>query len=258
MAKTNAPIFAVGKYSSILPAIEAGTITYPSYIFCTDDETLAFVDKDLNIRRIKGYEQSNIIVVDALPSENIRTDVFYIYNGTGYLYVDGVPVPVFNNSGDSVASYDQLENVPIVNKYGEATFPIVLSDLDNGSYAISGHYKIGGNLETVYITSKKVMFLIDSDDENKYITKLDGSNICVYTINLSNMDVMQNEYATQSWVLAQGYTTENYVNEAINTLYNKLVSELLITKVSQLENDMGYLTANDLEGISDKNITNLF
>ena len=257
MAKLN-PIFAVGKYENIEPAIKAEKIKYPAYVVCTDDETFAFVDKDSNIRRIKGYEQSNIFVVDALPTDNIRTDAFYIYNGVGYLYIDGVPVPVFNNNGDSVTSYDQLENVPIVNKYGEIDSPIVIADLDNGSYSIYGQYQIGGNLETIYVTSQKTIFLVDSDENNKYITKFDADNIFVYTVNLSTANVTINEYVTRSWILSQGYTNTDYVNQAINDLYNRIVTELLVTKVSQLENDLGYLKAEDLGGISEDSIASLF
>lgn len=258
MAKSNTPIFAVGKYEDILSGIQSGILTYPSYVICTDDYTWVFVDKELNLRRIKGYEQEAIIHVSTLPTTKFRTDAIYICNGTGYIYINSVPVPIFNNNGSSVASYDQLENTPITNKYGQIASPIVLADLDNGSYSISGQYKIGGYLDTIFVTSSRIMFLIDSDEENKYITKLDAKNICVYTINLETMNVTINEYVTKSWISAQGYTTEEYVTQAINDLYNKLVSELLITKVSQLENDAGYLTANDLKGIGNDKIAGLF
>ena len=74
------------------------------------------------------------------------------------------------------------------------------------------------------------------------------------------MNVVKNEYVTQSWILTQGYATINYVDDAINELNQKIASSILdgIAKVSQLENDVGYLTADDFGGISDESIANLF
>lgn len=256
MATTNTPIFAVAKYSSIQPAIEAGTLSYPSYVLCRDDWTWAFVDKDSTIKRVRGYQQEAVVAVDVLPTENIRTDAFYFCNNIGYLYINGSFVPVFQDV--NITSYDQLSDVPLIKKYGEVTSPLVLADFDNGSYSVSGQYKIGGDLETIFVTSSQTIFLIDSDEGNKYITKLDPKNICTYTINASTMSVTVSNYATETWVLAQGYATETFVAQAIENLYNKIASDMLITKVSQLENDAGFLTADNFEGISNEAIANLF
>jgi hypothetical protein len=252
------PIIAVASYSSIQPAIDNGTLKYPSYVLCRDGWTWAFVDKDSTIKRVKGYQQESIIPVDVLPTKDIRTDAFYFCNNIGYLYINNSFVPVFKDLENTTNSYDQLKDVPVINKYGEVTAPLNLMDLDNGSYSVSGQYKIGGDLETIYVTSSKVLFLIDSDEENKYITKLDPKNICTYTINASTLTVIKSNYATDTWVLAQGYATETFVNQAIEDLYNKIASKLLITKVSQLENDAGYLTADNFEGIRSEIIAGLF
>ena len=252
------PIIAVASYSSIQPAIDNGTLKYPSYVLCRDGWTWAFVDKDSTIQRVKGYQQESIIPVDVLPTENIRTDAFYFCNNIGYLYINNSFVPVFKDLENTTNSYDQLKDIPVINKYGEVTAPLNLMDLENGSYSISGQYKIGGELETIYVTSSKVLFLIDSDEENKYITKLDPKNICTYTINTSTSTVIRSNYATDTWVLAQGYATETFVKQAIEDLYNKIASELLVTKVSQLENDAGYLTAENFEGIGSDIIASLF
>lgn len=255
------PIIAVASYSSIQPAIDNGTLKYPSYILCRNDWTWAFVDKDSSIKRVKGYQQEAIIPVDVLPTENIRTDAFYFCNNIGYLYINESFVPVFKDLENAIDSYDELKNIPLVNKHGEITSPIVLAELDNGSYSVTGQYRIGGNLETIFAPYKNVMFLIDSDEKNKYITKLDAKSISIYTVNLDTMEVVVDKHATQSWVLAQGYTTETFVKQAVEDLYAKIAEELLslkITKVSQLENDMGYLTADNFKEVSELEIDGLF
>lgn len=263
MANSNIPTFAVASYDNIQSYVNDGKLTYPSYVFCKDKNTLVFIDKDLQIQNIKGFNQSSIVEVEELPTEDVQSNTFYVCNGKGYLLINDVLVPVFKELTDfegSTSDYDQLENLPVMNKYGEISSPIVLSDLDNGSYSIKGQYKVGGDIETVYVSSKDVTVLVDSDDEYKYITRISAKNVCLYTLELSTMHVVVDEYATQSWVLARGYATETYVNQAIKDLYNKIAEEALvtITKVSQLENDMGYLTESDMNEISDDFITGLF
>lgn len=256
----NAPTFAVASRGKIQSYIDSGVLKYPSYVLCKNENTLVFIDSNLQMQDIKGYGQASIFTVEELPTNNIQNNTFYICNGIGYLFIDGVPVPVFKDISKHTTSYNDLADTPITNVVGSVGSPITLSELGNGSYNVSGDYIIGGNLETIFVSSKTTMFLIDSDTEFKYITKLGAKNVCIYKINLSSMDVVEDTYLTQSWISAQGYTTKNYVDEAIEALYQKIASEVFvpITKVSQLENDMGYLTASDLGEFSNNDIAKLF
>lgn len=256
MAST--PTFAVASRDKIQGYIDSGVLQYPSYVLCKNTYDWVYIDKELEMHNIKGYAQASMFVVDELPTEDIQNNTFYLCDGIGYLSINDKLVPVFKDISDSVKSYNDLADVPVVNKHGDVSSPIVLSDLDNGSYSISGQYKIGGNIDTVYVPSKAVMVLIDSDEEYKYITKLGAKNIYIYEVDLTSMNVVTNKYVTQSWVSAQGYTTETYVNQAIENLYNKIATEMLITKVSQLENDAGYLTAENFKEISYEHIDGLF
>lgn len=154
---------------------------------------------------------------------------------------------------------ERLYYSQFINKHGEITAPVMLSDLDNGIYLISGQYQIGGDLETIFDSSQKVMFLIESDENNKYITKLSANGIDTYVINLISNEVKFDKYATQSWVLSQRYTSEDYVTKAIKNLYEQLKSEIVVpTKMSDLENDVGYLKSGDLSNVNSSDITGLF
>lgn len=254
------PTFAVASYGNIQNYINQGILIYPSYVFCKDKNTLVFIDKNLQIQDIKGFNQASMIVVEELPTENIQSNTFYLCNGKGYLLINDILVPVFKDISDDITSYDQLEDLPLVNKRGTISSPIVLADLGDGCYSITGQYKIGGDLNTIYVQPSNAIFIIESDESNKYMTKLDGKSILVYTLSSETMTVTSDEYATQNWVEAQGYTTKTYVDEAIDNLYKKITNEALvsITKVSQLVNDMGYLTADDLGEIENSEIFNLF
>lgn len=262
MANSNIPIFAVASYGNIQTYIENETLSYPSYVFCKDKNTLVFIDKELQIQDIKGFNQSSIVNVEELPEENIKSNTFYLCNGKGYLLINDILVPVFKELAEeeSTSDYDQLEHLPIINKYGDVSSPIVLAELDNGSYLVSGQYKVGGNNETVYVSSKDVTVLVDSNAKCKYITIIKARQIILYEINLELMVTTEDKYTTESWILAQGYTTKTYVDEAIEALYKKIAEEALvtITKVSQLENDMGYLTESDVIEIDEQKIAGLF
>lgn len=254
--------FAVANHGDIQSLIEQGLLSYPTYVFGRDTNTMAFVDKNGQMQDIKGFNQSSIVTVEKLPTEDIKANTFYICNGIGYLLINDILVPVFKeiSENEEVSSYDNLSDVPIVNKKGTMVSPIILCDLNTGCYSISGQYQVGGNLTTKYVPSSNVIVLVEVDDTHKYITRIDGKKVVVYTIALENMEVVSDEHATQSWVSAQGYVTENYVNQAITDLYNRIVNEtvITITKVSQLENDAGYLTAENLEEISSDFIAGLF
>lgn len=256
------PMFASASYGNIQGYIDAGVLKYPAYVLCKDEahlNNLVFIDKDLSIRPVKGYEQDVLLFVDELPTENIRTNAFYICDGVGYLFINNIPIPVFKDILDSISSYDQLTDIPIVNKTGDYSSPVVIGELDDGSYSVVGQYKIGGNLETTFSTTRKTFIVETDEEENKQITRFDGNQILIYTINSSG-ETSQDAYATQSWVKTQGYTTEDYVNQAIEDLYNRIANEALvsITKLSQLENDCGYLTADDINRIGSDDIANFF
>lgn len=254
--------FAVANYGDIQSLIDKGLLSYPTYVFSRNTNTMVFIDKNGEMQDIGGFNQSSIIMVEELPTTDIKSNTFYICDGIGYLKINDILVPVFKEISEEVgvSSYDKLSEVPIVNKRGTITAPIVLSDLDVGCYSVSGQYQIGGNLTTTYTPSVSVVVLVESDETSKYITRISGKNVVTYTITLETLEVVSDSYSTQSWIQAQGYVTEDYVNQAIEDLYNKIVSEtmVVITKLSQLENDMGFITSDDLEELGEEAITGLF
>ena len=254
--------FAVANYGDIQSLINNGSLKYPAYVFCRDTNTMVFIDKNQRMQNIGGFNQSSIIMVDELPTTDILSNTFYICNGIGYLKINDILVTVFKELSEEPGSlsYDDLTQVPLVNKKGTISAPIILSELNIGSYSVSGQYQVGGNLTTIYVPSSNVIVLVEKDDNCKYITKIDGKRVSIYTVTLETNEIVSDIYTTQSWIDEQGYSTKDYVDQAIADLYDRIVSEtmVVITKHSLLENDMGFISSDDLGEISKEEIADLF
>lgn len=83
----NLPIFAAGTYAKIQPAIEQGILSYPAYVFVSDLNKLAFIDKNLDIQLIVGDNASQVERVDELPDvADGDTSVLYIYDDIVYVF----------------------------------------------------------------------------------------------------------------------------------------------------------------------------
>ena len=253
------PTFAVASRDKIQGYLDSQVLKYPSYVLCKDSWEWVYIDKDLKMQDVKGFAQASMFEVNELP-EVFEDRTFYIHEGIGYLSIGGRLVPVFKDISEGVASYNDLADIPVTNKVGSVGKEIILSELEDGNYSIKGQYKIGTASTTVSISSIATMFLIESDEDFKYITKLGAKKVYVYTYNIVSGEVTTDEYITKSWVTEQGYTTKNYVDQAIEDLYQRIANEALvtITKLSQLENDCGFITAEDINEIGFQEIADLF
>ncbi len=258
MANSYAPTFAVASRDKIQGYIDSKVLKYPSYVLCKNTYDWVYIDKELQMHDIKGHAQASMFVVDVLPEE-FKENTFYLHNGIGYLALNGKLVPVFKEISESANSYNDLADVPVVNKEGSMGDEVILSDLDDGSYSIKGNYMVGGSDTTTYIAGSNVTVLIESDETCKYITKISAKQVCSYKFDIVTGEVVKDEYITKSWITEQGYSTKTYVDEAIEALYQRLANEaLVITKLSQLENDMGFLTLDNFGEISEDHIADLF
>ena len=73
--------FAVANHDNIQSLIEQNLLSYPTYVFCRDTNTMVFIDKNNQMQDIKGFNQSSIITVEELPTEGILSNTLYICNG---------------------------------------------------------------------------------------------------------------------------------------------------------------------------------
>ena len=64
--------FAVANHGDIQSLINQGLLSYPTYVFCRDKNTIVFIDKNQQIQNINGFNQSSIVLVSKFSSFSNR------------------------------------------------------------------------------------------------------------------------------------------------------------------------------------------
>lgn len=124
-----------------------------------------------------------------------------------------VVVPI--DECQDVIDYDKLGNRPIVNLVGSYSSPIVLSELEEGSYYVRGEYVICRNDQNVKCSMRDTLFLIGGDGS---IKKLSSKEIVDYTVTSNGYS--ENRTVTESMLESKNYATMNYVDGKINQTLN--------------------------------------
>ena len=175
--------------------IDAGVIDAYDYIYTTDTHELYIISATLQIIPVKS--RFDVYESVAIAEETINT-LSYTYSGQIVMIqteLDGIKPFVVNynaetekyyvleaNGGHSsaIVDYNLSENHPIDNIVGNDT---VLSHLANGTYSVTGSYRICESDPTIRVISDKVLFTIwhdKEDDRIVYVTEF-GDRIKFYT-----------------------------------------------------------------------------
>lgn len=109
------PIFAVATRANIQPAIDAGILHYPSYVFCSDDNHFAFVDKNNNLQEIVGDNPNQVEFVTELPgTASAKQKTLYIKDFIAYVFDGEKFVPMFQDYttqiNDLITRLDTIES----------------------------------------------------------------------------------------------------------------------------------------------------
>lgn len=157
---------------------------------------------------------------------------------------------------DSQIDYDKIQNIPIVNLEGTTDEPVILSELNNGYYKISGHFITPDGVE---VTSYVGNFIIVNSDilSGKQIKRISSKNIVDYSI--TDEQVTSSKYITEDYIKDNNITTTDYVDNAVTVLKNEMEKyiqnyvattvTLLIHQIVNDEIDARYSTENDIESL---------
>ncbi len=155
-------------------AIKSKVNTYSS----TDD-----AEKDLN-SSISTYEGQIVAI-----KYNDRFRAYIVEKNNDGFFV--TPLDVARD----VIDYDTLGNRPIVNIRGTTESPIIISELSDGIYHVSGQYTISSLDQNINLAMRDILFITDGKGN---IQKISGKSIVNYSV--TNGEVKEDIFATQSYV----------------------------------------------------------
>lgn len=215
-------------YDEMLLKISEGLINQYDIIFTKDTKETFVISEDLIPIAIKSkvYIFNSIEEAENKLNENIDT---YIGQIVSIFEVDTYKGYIVNKENNkfvvkplcdlSHIDYDTLGNKPIVNIYGESSNPIIISDLDNGIYSITGHFKIASNDITIHLNPNPTIFVIEKDNVDCciYINKIATKEITNYVVEKNNSTVVD-KYVTEQFLKENNYVTSSYVDEKIVAL----------------------------------------
>ena len=127
-----------------------------------------------------------------------------------------------------IQNYNELNDIPITNLNGSLSNPIFLSELSSGIYRISGNYYICNENDTCHVdASGQTIFFVT--EETNTILKINSNGISFYAI--SDGSYKESKIPTM-----------DEINEIIANL-----KKLIPSKTSELVNDSGFITSEDLQ-----------
>lgn len=219
--------YAYLNYDEISNRIEDGDIDAYDIVFTKDTHEQYFVKEDLELLSIKSrvncfdsVQSANTILnssketyegqIVAIADNDLGVYHGYIVNKSDDTYV----VTSLADSGIQI-DYNSLKNTPIVN-VGTLAEPIIVGNLDNGVYSVSGEYKLFEDYPTIFSSSTDHLFFVGTDEGIKYVKEISSKTITTYTFAdgvLNSSDVLTIKYLEDN-----GYITNDGFDAKIEAL----------------------------------------
>lgn len=220
--------YAYLNYADISKRIENGDIDEYDVIFTKDTHEQYLIKDDLSLLNIKSRIYRFDSIESAKESLNSNSDTYKgqivaiadndlgVYHGYIVNRVDEeYTVTSLSDSGTSV-DYNALAHRPIVNKTGTLANPLVIGDLENGLYSVSGEYKLFDEYPTIFSSSINHLFLVEKSETESYVKDISAKEVITYS--LINGEVTRSELLTQQYLSDNHYVTENDFDAKIAAL----------------------------------------
>ena len=244
-------------YNDMLQKITDGVLDQHDVVFTKDTKETFIIDPDGNPIALRSKVYVYDSMTEAIRELNRNTDTYVgqvvsILEGDtyrGYIVNQNTKqkttyYTVSPLTDTSSIDYNTLGNKPIINLVGTLDEPIILSNLDNGTYSILGQYMVYPKDITTFLNASPIIVLIEIQDSKKYIKKISSTEIIDYEINEDS--ISYKKYLTDLFLEENGYATTSYVDNKIATLD-------FITK-SEISDYVDSLVNEKLENILDSKI----
>lgn len=214
------PQFAIlydGDISKVEKLVAEGILSFPAYIYNDQNNHLLFLKKDGVIEEVEGNNKKQVVNIESLPSP-AEGDVETLYVCGGVVY--------YFDSEDKAyyPTYKSLqEKIVVKQQSGTIVNPVIINELGDGVYGVSGEYKISSQHPTLYSTSGTVMFIVEGND----IQKVCAKEIIQYHID--NDEITTDKVVMESTL--NGYIDQYIEQKLIQTLPEtvaEVINEVLI------------------------------
>lgn len=220
-------------YDSIQPKIDEGILDQFDVIYTSDSHENLIITPDLTLWSVRSRIYVFNSVEDANIQLNINTDTYigqivsiiidevckgYIVNKDreGSFYVEAL-------TADNI-DYNTLGNRPVENLVGTLDEPVIITELNSGTYKIKGQYKISDDYGTVFLSSDGDLFLTEKTSTENRIKRITKDTIQDFVI--SDSDIVKRTYITDEYLTGCGYTTTEYVDNKVLALEESIREDI--------------------------------
>ena len=264
-------------YASIQQKIDDGILDSYDVVYTSDTHENIVITPDLQFLPIRSKVYVFDSVDDANNQLNLNADTYvgqivsilsndkckgYIVNKdiNNMYFVDALTV-------DDI-DYNTIGNRPIENLVGTLDNPILINALSSGIYKVKGQYKISEQEITTYLSADGDLFLIENTDTEKYIKRFTKDDI--YDFVITNTDIIKKIYITDEYLLNNGYTTNDYVDNKIAAMeasiradieayVEQTVEDVITRKVNEIIDDCLDAKLDErIQETSNEEVQNLF
>ena len=215
-------------YADIQDRLDNGLLDQYDVVLVKDRDTAAYIAPDGTIHditaRMNAYmsEATAVRALNASPYTYVGMPVAIWYEGSYKLYiVDGEPnnwavLPAWGNPTNF--SYNELVDVPVINKVGTISDPVILSELTDGMYAVVGVTRVTRDSSIVSLSSPELVVVNNGGDS---IQRMSGDKTYSYEID--------GELIKEAEV-----TTDEKVNEMIAEQFDERLEETSSESIQDL------------------------
>ena len=227
-------------YSDIQDRIDNGQLDEYDVVLVKDQDTVAYIAPDMSIHnittRLDVYvsESTAIRALNVSETTYVGMPIAIYYQGSYKLYlVDGVQgdwsvLPAWGNPVNF--SYNELVEVPLINKIGTVEENVILNQLADGMYAVSGIFKITQTSESIIDATPEIAII---KDNGMIVTLISGKETVTYDTS-SGGEPIADKVATEQYLIDKGYTTDTKVDEMIDEQFNERLEETSSESIQDL------------------------
>lgn len=271
-------------------SLDRGYLRYPAVCFIEESQSFAWVTQTNTLVPICGYNQITEVVysnnvlyfkngarnlwaveigldtatIDALKQEIINSislesyakmdDVITLVNGKIGDFGDAENVIDYVNG----RKYADLEDKPILHLYGSLSNAIVMSELSDGVYCITGQYVIGGDYEAIHSGTTDVLFTVEHSGTDVFVTKVSGGQIVRFIID-KDYHCVTDKYVTEQWMSTQDFLTKDEVEAYVAGYLQAEIPDIVSETIDkQFDQKIDTALNERLYDIEQEDISNLF